>query len=365
MGGRRWPSSRRPVKILALCMVLAISSLLVIRYLAAGPTPLYLGLDLSTQSLKCTVLSSTLTVVLTESVEFSKELPTYHTEHGAHHAHDEGSQPGTVTSPVLMWVEALDLLLQKLAAAQFDFSAVKAVSANGQQHGTVYWSHSAAHSLQSLDSKLALAPQLHRAFAVEDSPIWMDSSTSAECARREAAAGGAIQLAELTGSRAYPRFSANQIAKIGATVGGLASVERISLVSSFVASLLASKYVGIDSSDAGGMNLMDLRRKVWDPTLLKVTSESNRGIAAMLGDIVNPHDVVGPISSYLHQRYGFNPSCSVVASSGDNPCTLAGLGLSEPGDVAISLGTSDTLFAVTRHPRPGLEGRMHNSLRNP
>jgi hypothetical protein len=30
--------------------------------------------------------------------------------------------------------------------------------------------------------------------------------------------------------------------------------------------------------------------------------------------------------------------------SGDNPCSLAGLGLQEPGDVAVSLGTSDTMY---------------------
>ena len=32
--------------------------------------------------------------------------------------------------------------------------------------------------------------------------------------------------------------------------------------------------------------------------------------------------------------------------SGDNPCAVAGLGLAEAGDRALSLGTSDTLLAV-------------------
>ena len=34
--------------------------------------------------------------------------------------------------------------------------------------------------------------------------------------------------------------------------------------------------------------------------------------------------------------------------SGDNPCSVVGLGLLMEGDVAISLGTSDTLLAVLR-----------------
>ena len=45
-------------------------------------------------------------------------------------------------------------------------------------------------------------------------------------------------------------------------------------------------------------------------------------------------------------KWGVSPDAVVVASSGDNPCAIAGLGLSQPGDLALSLGTSDTLLGV-------------------
>ncbi|KAL0150640.1 hypothetical protein M9458_054057, partial [Cirrhinus mrigala] len=51
-------------------------------------------------------------------------------------------------------------------------------------------------------------------FAVQDSPVWMDSSTADQCQFLEAAVGGAQRLADITGSRAYERFTGNQIAKI-------------------------------------------------------------------------------------------------------------------------------------------------------
>ena len=38
---------------------------------------------------------------------------------------------------------------------------------------------------------------------MRESPIWMDSSTTAQCRQLEAAVGGAEQLATHTGSRAY------------------------------------------------------------------------------------------------------------------------------------------------------------------
>lgn len=74
------------------------------------------------------------------------------------------------------------------------------------------------------------------------------------------------------------------------------------------------------------------------------------------------HQALGAVSPYFASRYGFATSCLVVAWSGDNPCSLAGLGLQVPGDVAISLGTSDTMFAVMSKASPGEDGMV---LRNP
>lgn len=55
-----------------------------------------------------------------------------------------------------------------------------------------------------------------------------------------------------------------------------------------------------------------------------------------------------------------NVRCIVVSGSGDNPCGLAGLGLSEEGTVAVSLGTSDTIMGITRQPIPQEEVRNYS-----
>ena len=57
------------------------------------------------------------------------------------------------------------------------------------------------------------------------------------------------------------------------------------------------------------------------------------------------------------QRYGFNPDCKVVAFTGDNPASLAGMRLVE-GDIALSLGTSDNLMLCFKTPKPALEGHI-------
>ena len=83
----------------------------------------------------------------------------------------------------------------------------------------------------------------------------------------EEAMGGPDELARLTGSAAYERFTGPQIARIILQCHSeWMACERISLVSSFASSLLLQSYAPIDAADASGMNLMDLRNRVWLPT---------------------------------------------------------------------------------------------------
>lgn len=263
----------------------------------------------------------------------------------------------TVTAPPVMWVAAMDLLFERLQRGGFPFASVAAVSASGQQHGSVYWKTGARKRLKSLRPDRTLREQLESAFAVAGSPVWMDSSTTAECRAREAALGGPQAVADVTGSRAYERFTGNQIAKIAREQpAAYEATERISLVSSFIACLLIGDYAPIDMSDGSGMNLLDIRRKAWDSRSLKVTAPA---LAERLGEPVPSHAMVGRIGPQFRRRYGFAPECMVIAASGDNPCSLAGLALRKAGDIAISLGTSDTLFAALLDPKPsGREGHL-------
>lgn len=99
----------------------------------------------------------------------------------------------------------------------------------------------------------------------------MDSSTTEQCREIEKAVGGALELSQLTGSRAHERYTGPQIRKIYETQPEVYhNTERISLVSSFVASLLIGAYACIDETDGAGMNLMDLRQRVWSDRALEV-----------------------------------------------------------------------------------------------
>ena len=66
---------------------------------------------------------------------------------------------------------------------------------------------------------------------------------------------------------------------------------------------------------------------------------------------------IGQVSSYMRKRYGFQRDCFVTAFTGDNPSSLAGMRLRK-GDVAVSLGTSDTLIFWLEKPNPALIGHV-------
>jgi hypothetical protein len=94
--------------------------------------PLFLGIDLSTQQLKALLIDEKAIVVHNVAVGFDRDLPQYGTKNGATH----GPEDNQVTSPVAMWVEAIDLILQRMKDAGVDFRRIRAVSGAGQVRNT-------------------------------------------------------------------------------------------------------------------------------------------------------------------------------------------------------------------------------------
>ncbi|HUK33433.1 MAG TPA: FGGY-family carbohydrate kinase [Vicinamibacterales bacterium] len=304
--------------------------------------PLYLGLDSSTQGLTGIVIDvdgSRREVVFESSLQFDAALPQYGTQHGVlPHA-----DPSVACSSPAMWTDALELMLARVAASGLDLSRLAAISGSAQQHGSVYIGPGSADR-----------PPLPFTRAV--APIWMDSSTSAECAEITEAVGGSATLAAHTGSRAVERFTGPQIRRFYKTEPlAYTATRRIHLVSSFLASLLIGAHAPVDPGDGSGMNLMDLATNRWWMAAVEATAP---GLAAKLPPIVPSSTVIGMLSPYWRERHGL-PGAAVVAWSGDNPCSLIGTGLVREGVVAISLGTSDTIFGLMREPRVSPDGTGH------
>ncbi|KAK6160560.1 hypothetical protein DH2020_003941 [Rehmannia glutinosa] len=291
----------------------------------------FLGFDSSTQSLKATVLDANLNIVAQEIVNFDSELPNYKTKDGVYR---DPSVNGRIVSPTIMWVEAFDLILQRLQKSGLEFGKIAAVSGSGQQHGSVYWKTGSSRILSSFDPKKKLVDQLGEAFSVNKSPVWMDSSTTEQCKEIEKAIGGALELSKITGSRMHLKIYGPTNSRIFETQPeAYRNTERISLVSSFMASLLIGD-----------------------------TLVTAPGLEEKLGKLLPTYAVAGLIAPYFAERVTDDDDASYwlvsYCFSWSLDCVALMFNLNSPGDLAISLGTSDTLFGITAEHKPCLEGHV-------
>ncbi|KAI9823935.1 MAG: hypothetical protein M1832_002253 [Thelocarpon impressellum] len=313
---------------------------------------LYLGFDLSTQQLKAIAITSNLKPAYDAQVEFDRDLPSHGVEKGVH----VNKEKHEVFAPVAMWLEAVDLVLQKLKDQGMDFGRVRGLSGAGQQHGSVYWSDKAESLLQGLDKSKSLVEQLApAAFSYPDSPNWQDASTQAECDLFDGALGSPEELANVTGSKAHHRFTGPQILRFRTQhTDAYRATARISLVSSFLASLFLGRVAPIDIGDVGGMNLWDIKAGSWCEPLLKLTAGDDGvdDVREKLGDVrEDGGGSLGQISKWFVERHGFSPDCAVAPFTGDNPSSILSLPL-KAQDAIVSLGTSTTFLMSTPHYRP-------------
>jgi len=313
----------------------------------------FLGLDLSTQSLTAVIISTTAGLVRQFSINFDKSYPGYGTHDGVPASHD----PLRVHVDPMMWVDALDDMLRLLQKEALT-GRIAAVAVSAQQHGTVYLNNQTETALAGLDPADGLSSGIGGIFSRRTCPIWMDSSTGRECREITAALGGDAAVARLTGSVATERFAGPQIRKFWKEEPeAYARTVHIALISSFVTTLLAGRIAPVDAGDGYGTHLADIRSGTWSQAAMDAAAP---GLQQRLPCLVAKDDRVGRVSAYMVKRFGFNPETEVIVGSGDNPCSLVGLGLiGNPNLHAISLGTSDTCFGYMAEMPDGARTEGH------
>lgn len=325
----------------------------------AGDQHLFLGLDLSTQQLKIVATRADLSVHSKYSVELDSLDSTL--TKGVHK-----TAQGSVTTPVSVFLTALEGLLESMAAASFPFHAVVGICGSCQQHGTVYYREEATELLSNMKS--GWAAHMAPAFSFGEASNWQDRSTSRELDAFNRALGSPQTLCHVTGSQAHYRFSGLQIRKRAVEGSEMWQKTRhVSLISGFLNSVLTGKLAGVEASEACGTNLYNLQKGDWDDKLLALAAGANehtdgaspeqahaaaREMRAMLGDITPPTNWL-PISTHLAKRFGFPTDCKVWPITGDNMATIMALPLRKD-DLLVSMGTSTTVLLVTDRYRPSV-----------
>ena len=146
------------------------------------------------------MVQSDLQVVSDAKVDFDQDFGS---KYGIKKGVLVNEEEGEVFAPVALFLESVDLVLQRLQEKKTPLNRIRGISGSCQQHGSVYWGRQAEELLGALRPDNALVDQLTEAFSHPFAPNWQDHSTQAECDQFDAKLGSAERLAEATGSAAH------------------------------------------------------------------------------------------------------------------------------------------------------------------
>jgi len=225
------------------------------------------------------------------------------------------------------WWQALRIACRKaIDAGGFAPADVVAISVAAQQHGLV-----------ALDAD---------GRPVHPAKLWNDTE-SAPDADRLVAEQGAEQWASATGSVPVAAFTVTKVAWLARShPEALRRVAHLLLPHDWLTYQLTGRFV-TDRGDASGTGYWCPTDGQWRPELLALATgtESDRWVST-LPTVLGPSEAAGTLTASGADFLGLGGRNTVVAAgTGDNMAAALGLGM-RTGDVAISLGTSGTAYAV-------------------
>ena len=131
-------------------------------------------------------------------------------------------------------------------------------------------------------------------------------------------------------------------------------VRKIMLPKEFVRLRLTAEYA-IDVADASGTLLLDVSKRAWSSEVL-----STVGIdPASLPQLHESQEICGKVSPEGAAETGLKAGTPVVAGAGDQAAGAVGIGITKPGAVSATIGTSGVVFAATDRPSLDPKGRLH------
>jgi len=278
---------------------------------------MYLGLDLGTSELKALLLADDHRIVATAGarLELSRPHPLW-----AEQAPEQ-------------WADALHIVMRQLQATHGEALAqVRAIGLSGQMHGAVL-----------LDAEgQVLRPAI----------LWNDGRSAAQC---EGLTQAVPSLAQITGNLAMPGFTAPKLLWVREHEPEIfARVARVLLPKDWLRFMLSGEAVG-EMSDAAGTLWLDVGARDWSDELLAATGLTR----AQMPRLVEGSEVSAMLKPALAERWGLAADVKIAGGAGDNAASAVGMGIVEPGQGFVSLGTSGVIFVASSRFEPNPAQAVH------
>lgn len=219
-----------------------------------------------------------------------------------------------------------------------------------------------AKELKGKIVSISTSGQMHSLVALDGSykPIcnailWCDQRTHRECEEATEKLSGEDRVLELVGNPILPGFTLPKILWLKKHEPELFKrIRKILLPKDFTNFMLTGEFA-TEHSDASGTMLYSVVNSDWCEEVLE-TFEIPK---SWLPTLLKSNEIVGKLKKNVAEELGFEEDVLVVAGGADNACAALGIGVIEPGDVMVSLGTSGTVVAPVVHGSFDPKGRVH------
>lgn len=228
------------------------------------------------------------------------------------------------------WWQAARLVLRELAARGLPIGSI---GLSGQMHGSVFLDAAGA----------VLSPAI----------LWNDQRTYAECDEIVRLTRG--RIAEWTLNEPRTAFTASKILWASKHLPEVwAKTRTVLLPKDYVRFRLTGERL-TDVSDASGTNLLDVRARRWSQPALEALGIPE----SVLPGLHESPEIAGRVSADVAADLGIAAGTPVVAGGADQTAAALGNGISEPGAVSITIGTSGVVYAQLDEIKVDSSGAFH------
>jgi xylulokinase len=232
------------------------------------------------------------------------------------------------------WRACQTAVHRALDASGTSGAAIQAIGLSGQMHGAVLMDEAGA----------VLRPAI----------IWCDQRTEAECRWLESTIG-VSRLLELTSNPALTNFTLTKLLWVRTHEPDTwARVRHVLLPKDYVRWRLSGEHA-IDVADASGTLMLDVARRRWSSDVLDQAGIDVR----LLPRVFESPEVCARVSRDGAAALGVPVGTPIVAGAGDQAAGAVGMGITRPGAVSATIGTSGVVFAATDRPVTDPRGRLH------
>jgi len=277
---------------------------------------MYLGIDLGTSGVKIIILGE-----------------------------DEGligqaSAPLTISRPENLWSEqdphawwqaTNDAMAQLKAQHGNVLGEIKGIGLSGQMHG--------ATLLDQNDQ------------VIRPAILWNDGRSHIECGEIEQRI---ITSRQITGNVAVPGFTAPKLAWLKKNEPNqFAKINKVLLPKDYLRLLMTGDYAS-DMSDSAGTLWLDVAKRQWSDDMLAATDLTQ----SHMPKLFEGTEITGTLRAEIASNWGLK-QVPVAAGAGDNAAGAVGIGVINPNEAFLSLGTSGVYFVANKNYQPNANGGVH------